>query len=63
MVANRANPAVITRMMFTYKSNMWYLEDQQSTFGYLALSHLDKIHKILKQYVVVEGGQPRFDGI
>ena len=42
---------VSKRIMFAYRSNLWYMIDVKSTFDTIALSHLVKIAQLLEKHI------------
>lgn len=39
------------RLMFEYRSHLWYLDTSEQTFGKVAVCHIVKIHKLLEELI------------
>lgn len=42
---------VTKRIMFTYRSDLWYVVEATSTFDNVALCHLVRMHKLLAEHI------------
>lgn len=39
------------RLMFSYHSHLWYLENAESTWDKVAVCHIVKMHKLLEELI------------